>query len=690
MSAGGNSPRASWARLTSAVSGSIAIAIGLFVLVGWAVHSTFLIQIAPQLPPMQRNAAVGIALAGVAILALLQKRRGVVYACSAVLCAIGSLTLLEYALSADLRIDQLLGHDYIQTLVAAPGRMSPLTALYLTAIAGACFCAQVNVRRGVTALGVIGLAMVASGVTCAVAAIEGVSNPFVWGRVTQMAVHTAGTFVFLGIALTFLAWDMIQPATRVPIWISVGSGLAVAIMRLGIWQTLTLGQHRWIDFLSIVTLVLGLVSAVFVGAFVHLLLKAYFQGRSLKLVNQRLEQEIADRREAERVAEEANRAKSDFLANMSHEIRTPMTGVLGMIDLVRFTELSAQQKQHLDLARSSADSLLSLLNEILDLSKIEAGRLELNLAPFSIRRCVEDTVSMFKLKAREKNLQLSAEVAAEVPDWLAGDALRLRQVLVNLVGNAVKFTERGSVSVRVSLQAETSTDFGVLIEVRDTGIGIPAEKHRLIFDAFRQSDGSTTRRYGGTGLGLTISARLVELMGGRIKLQSQPGQGSTFSFAVRFTRASLPAPAVPESPDAAPAPASHDTRRFRILIAEDNVVNQKLLAELLRREGHETEVVGNGHEAVAAVERTAFDLVFMDVQMPEMDGFAATGEIRRREARTRRRLPIIAVTANAMKGDQQHCIEAGMDDYISKPVNLQDLRAMLEKRALTPAHPQSA
>jgi PAS domain S-box-containing protein len=381
-------------------------------------------------------------------------------------------------------------------------------------------------------------------------------------------------------------------------------------------------------------------------------------------------------RRARDEAEAGNRAKSEFLANMSHEIRTPMAGVLGMIDLVLLTAITPQQKEYLETARYSADSLLVLLNEILDLSKIEAKRLDLAPVAFSIRQSVDGAVRLFAVRAQEKGLALTSTVAEDIPDMLVGDPLRIRQILLNLVGNAIKFTDAGSVTVRAMVQSRTGSTTLLRVEVTDTGIGIPAGKHQLVFDRFRQADGSMSRRHMGSGLGLTISAHLVDLMGGGIGLRSDEGKGSTFFFTLPLELANVneasPSAAAPSATQ--PPAAAH---RLRILVAEDNVVNQKLAALLLKHEGHDVTVVGDGNAAVRAVAQDSFDVVLMDLQMPQMDGFEATAAIRAAEAGTGRHLRIVALTAHAMKDDHDKCLKAGMDDYLTKPIDSARLRSAL-------------
>ena len=407
----------------------------------------------------------------------------------------------------------------------------------------------------------------------------------------------------------------------------------------------------------------------------------------------RLSRAEAELARARADAETANRAKSEFLANMSHEIRTPLNAIIGIGELLAKTTLDVTQREYVHIIETSGNAMLSLIDDILDYSKIEAGMLELDSARFAPADCIRDAIGVISLKAREKGLRLEVEVDPGVPRYFLGDSHRFRQIVINLLGNAVKFTDQGRIGIALSGEEMTrDTDptradgdrYRLTLTVEDTGIGIPPDRQSHIFGKFSQVDSSTTRRYGGTGLGLAICQRLAQLLDGDIQVESAgiPGQGSRFRCTVAMRPCThlddaTPAPDTPQSLSVAQQPP-HDLSRLRILLAEDNPINQQVMLKLLRSLGLDADLACNGREAVDAVHRQTYDVILMDVQMPELDGISASRQIRQYEPDPNR-LQIIALTANATEEDRRACLDAGMNDFTTKPIRMQRLTDALRR-----------
>lgn len=404
--------------------------------------------------------------------------------------------------------------------------------------------------------------------------------------------------------------------------------------------------------------------------------------KEVKERTKQLNELVAELKKMKNKAERASAAKSEFLANMSHEIRTPMNGVIGMNNLLQETELTEKQHELSDMIHQSAESLLRIINDILDFSKIEAGKMQMEQIPFNLHDTVKSATEIIGFSAKEKDLTLNVELDDHLPETLVGDPTRIRQVLLNFGSNAVKFTSSGSVTYNIDLVRQNGSDMVVKFSVTDTGIGIPEKKQQQLFNAFSQADSSTTRKYGGTGLGLAICQKLANLMDGDIGVESTVDEGSTFWFTAHLKNSDQKIDSSEKK-----QPIDQDfTKRVRaeqltVLVAEDDQINQQVARRLLEKEGFEVVIVENGLETLEEIKQNSYDLLLMDVNMPEMDGLEATAKIRELEQGSGDHLPIIALTAGAMDGDRELCLEAGMDDYISKPIQKNALEKNLQRWA---------
>ena len=657
---------------------TIIIILGILVLIGWIFDIGYLKSFFPNADPMTANAATLFILSGVAIFfcnlkSSDKKYRYIVIAICAAVIFIAVLTTLEYAFSVNFGIDELIFKDEVFSQgIFPPGRMTLLAAVNFILVGVSILLIYhkkwMNFSQSLTTAGLLlgGLSLIGY--------LYGVDSLYDISSYTQMTFLTTIAGIILNVCLLFSRPN--EGLMRIITGDTLGGVMTRRLLPMAIAVPFIIGWFRLVGgILGLFTIEVGVSLMVF-STIIILVMVVWLNGlflHRLDLSRRKLERDII---RARLTAESATMAKSEFLANMSHEIRTPINGITGMISLTMDSEMTPTQREYLQHASSSARTLTRIIDDILDFSKIEAGKLGIEAVDFNLEQVFDEMKAFFSNDAAIRGLTLTVEVHPDIPKGLVGDPVRLKQVLMNLLRNAMKFTHNGSISLKAEPELIPSDSKTVIrFSVIDTGIGISKENVNMIFEAFSQVDGSTTRLYGGTGLGLTISKKLVGMMGGKIGVESALGKGSSFFFSVPFTLASHPVARraeIPLSTVTATIP-----RGLRIYLADDNEINRILMNNLLAKIGASVTTVDNGLDMLKAFETEPPDLILMDIQMPRMNGIDTTKRIREIEKKTGIHTPIIAVTGHALRGDREKFLAAGMDGYIPEPIDITAFFAMI-------------
>ncbi len=684
----------------SVVLGILTVFLGVTVVIGWYADSKTLVQILPGFVPMQYNTALGFIFCGMSLLFDLVHKPRYASIAGGIAVLIGTLTLIQYIFGVNLSLDEAFMQHTITVKTSHPGRMAPNTAVCFTLIGLIALVPSIFHRSGAASLGRIVLASLAFGLS--VVALSGyftnLEAAYGWGNLTRMAVHTSLGFIFLSLGYLMHVWSLDSMKNSIlPRWLPIPVAVSILTATLSFWQALGAQYHaieeKYGKFasqthLNDTLLIVGILLAGALALTVYLAQTSSRRAKEIENYNRTLKAEIQERKRAEHeledhrqnlerivetrtqelavakeVAEKASLAKSDFLANMSHEIRTPMNGIIGFTTLAMKTQMTAKQRDYIGKIRTSAHALLNLINDILDFSKIEAGKLGIETTDFQLQQVLEHVADLFADLVAKKNIELIVYRNNDAPSALRGDPLRLRQVLVNLTSNALKFTDKGEIYINVSKLQDSASRVRLRFSVRDTGIGIAADQVDGLFSSFTQADSSTTRKYGGTGLGLAISKQLVSLMGGTIGVESASGKGSTFWFELPFEKQTEQ-----KQPEYL---VSVDLHGLRTLVVDDNETSRQVLEELMQSFGFEVESVSSGEEALALLIKRAkcgmpMQLVLMDWKMPGLDGLETSRQIRLNPDLAD--LPIVMVTAFGREQERKSGQRLGINGFLSKPI----------------------